>query len=815
MSTFLGDLRLAFRALLRNRAFAWAAVVTLALGIGANVAVLSFADRALRSPLPYPDAQRLVYMYATRNGSGWYATSYPTYRDWASQNRVFSQTAVYAEWRNLVLHGGEVPLRVHANFVSASYFPLLGASPHRGRFFTEEEDRTGGANQVVVLSYGLWQSQFGADPGVVGRTVTLNDVPYVVLGVMAQGFKDLSEVTHSTDVWVPITTTGNLFPPTQLERRTARWMWGLGRLRDDVTFEQARADMQRIGSGIAERFPDSNMDFNVGMKPLKQQFYGDLTGYIRLIAFSSLLILLVAAANFAGLLAVRALDREGDAAVRSALGGSRLRIARPFLLECLVLAVTAGIAGILVGAVGTPLLLRATAIKLPGFFTPGVESGMWAPVGVASLLIGVTAGLLAAWRLRVEAPAAIFRETRALGGRFFGGLRGSLLVAEVALSFILLVGAGLMIEGFTALQSIDLGFDDADLLTMGVDLSSDRYQTPADRARFVEEWTRRASELPGVSQSFAWSIETPGQAYWLIDLYSEGTAGQPDDLKHGYRHAVSASAPRDLGLTLLEGRWFTDADRDEAPAVAIISQGMADAAWSGEDPIGKRFKWRTRDTIPWVTVVGLVADAKLRGRRDAGNLKEVYLPYQQFSQPQVTLMTRATSSVAALGSQPVDLVRSMDPDLAVSDIAPLRSLMAEDLAPARFSALLLVLYAGLAVVLAGSALYGLLAYTIRQRTRELGLRIALGADHRAIAGLVFTRLSLLLLAGVLLGLASSLGLAGKFRERIGPLLSDISVFDARAYLSAPIVLALIAVLAAFVPLVRALRTSPAVALREE
>lgn len=815
MSTVAGDLRLALRTLFANRTFAWAAVATLALGVGANVAVLSVADEVLRSPLPYPASDRLVYLYATFKGDGWYATSFPTFQDWARENRVLSRIAVYAEWRNLVLHGGAAPLRVHANFVSAPYFPILGASPERGRFFGEEEDQIGGDNQVVVISHGLWRSHLGADPDIVGRTLTLNDVPFVVIGVMARDFKDLSEVTHSTDVWIPITSTGRLFPPTQLERRTARWMWGVGRLRAGATLERARADLERVGRSVAERFPDSNTDFNVGVKTLKEQVYGDLAGYVRLVTFSSLVILLVAIANFAGLVSVRALDRQGEAAVRSALGGGWLRIARSFLLECLLLSLVALAAGTLAGALGAPLLLRAAAIELPGFFDLRIDPLTWLPLTVLSLGIGLVSGLLSAIRFRRVDPGVLLRAPRTLGGHSFGGVRGALLVAEVALSFVLLVGAGLMLHGYDALRSVELGFRDAKLLTMGVELSSEKYRTDAERARFVEEWTRRASALPGVAQAFAWAIQPPGLAYHLIDLYAQGSTGQPEDLRHGYRHSVSSEGPQELGLTLLEGRWLTAADDVRSTPVALVSRSMAAAAWPDQSALGKRFRWRTRDTIPWHTVVGVVADAKLRGRRDTENLREVYFPFAQVPQRDVVLLTRAATTLDALGSAPADVVRSIDPDLAVSDVASLRSRLAQDLAPARFSALLLGLYAALAVVLAGSALYGLVAYSIRRRTRELGLRLALGADRGAIARLLLRQLLVLLSAGICLGLGASLALGLTFRERIEPLLSGVSVTAPLAYGQAPLVLLLIAGLAAFVPLRRALWLPPSVALRED
>jgi len=813
IETLIQDLRFGARMLRKNPGFTAVAALTLALGIGANTAIFSVVNGVLLRALPYNEPERLVMVWADRpiqqaqTGLPDSPVAVADFVDWRNQNQVFEQmAALYARRMNLT--GGGEPESVVGLRASASLFPLLGARFTVGRAFLPEEDRAG-ADRVVVISHGLWQQRYGADPKLIGQKITLDNEAYTVIGVTAPDFQfprrgEVPGVATNTkvDLYLPIA-----FTPEEMNNRLQNFLRVIARLKPGVSVQQASAEMNAIARRLTEQYPQTNTDKGVRLAPLHQQTVGKARTALLVLLGAVGFVLLIACANVANLLLARAAGRQKEMAIRAALGARPWRIVRQLLTESLLLAISGGAGGLLLAWWGVELLLSIAPDNLPRAHDIRLDTRVAGFTLLVSLLTGIVFGLLPA----LQASKINLGETLKEGGRDAAGLlrrrlRGSLVVSEVALAFVLLIGAGLLIRSFARLTEVDPGIDPRGILTMNIMLPPAKY-SDGRGAAFFQQTLERVRALPGV-EAAATVFPLPlsgGNAGTGFGI--EGRPSPTDQTFNAGFRLISPDFFKTFRVPLVKGRLLAESDGAKTPLVVVINESLARIYFANEDPLGKRITPPGGDTR---VIVGVVGDVK-HSALDEEAKPEIYFPMAQSPPIFMSLAVRASGDpmqmVAAVRGQ----VWAVDKDQPISDIETMERLMAKSVAPRRFNLLLLGVFALVGLALAGVGLYGVISYTVTQRTREIGVRMALGAQRVDVLRLVIREGMKLAFIGALLGLGGALALTRLLKT----LLFGVSATDPLTFIVIAAVLIIVALLACWIPARRAASMDPLVSLRVE
>ena len=809
MDTLGQDIRYALRALAQQRAFAIVAVLTIALGVGANTAIFSVVNAMLLQPLPYPAADRLVVLWTT-TGSGNNAVAWPEYLDWRAQSHAFEEMGV---WRgqSVTLTGADTePDRASGAFVTASFFDVVGAQARLGRTFRPEETEPTTTQPVTVISHGLWTRRFGADPGILGRTLVLNGQPRTVIGVVGPEFEGgrapFDGWFMGTEVWLPVAD----FPNANGLARGQSELLVAARLRPHTTVAAAQADLSLVARHLEQAYPDTHARRAVVVMPLHEQLVADVRPALLILLGAVGLVLLIACANVANLLLARASHRQRELALRSALGAGRRRLVAQLLTESMVLALAAGVLGAALGSFalrGLVALVPASA-GLPANL--GIDRTVLAFTAGLSLLTGMVFGLLPAWQASRPDLVAVLRE----GGRSVGGaarrrFRDGLVVAEIALSLVLLVGAGLLLRSVSALQGADPGFRTDRLLTMEFRLPPARYPQPAQMAAFFRAILERMRAVPGV-ESVALVRAVPFSGNGGSSLYEiEGAAPAPPGREpRTQTNIVSPGYFRTMGIPILRGRDVEERDTADATPVAVVSATFARTAWPGQDALGKRVRFKGNDR--WWTVVGVAGDVKHGSFTDAP-APQAYTPHEQDPKIFACVVARTTGDPMAAADGIRRAIWSVDAQQPVWKVRSMEALLARARGPTRALSILIAMFAAVALVLAAVGIYGVMTYLVAQRTREIGIRMALGASAHTVVAMVVGRGLALTLAATVLGIAGAAALT----RTLATLLFGVGPLDPLTFVAAAAVLGGVALLACWLPARRAARVDPVVALAEE
>jgi putative ABC transport system permease protein len=807
------DVRFALRLLARTPLLTAAIVATLALGIGAASAVFSLVHAVVLRPLDYDHPDRLVQLFETgkREGgeSDW--ASLPNFRDWRSKTDVFEDMAAY-RYSLVTLTGAEGAETFLGLECTDRLFSVLGVEPLLGRTFIPGEDRPG-REQVAVLSHGLWQRRFDADPGVIGRVVTLDGRPYSIVGVMPASFDFPNSVPGyriaPRELWIPMR------PSDDVEDRGSHNYWAVARLAPGVTLNQARAVMRTLADNLARQYPESNKDLTVTVLPLKVYVAGPARQALLLLLTAIGAVLLLMCANIANLLLSRADARRREMAMRQALGASRARLVAQTLTESLVLALGGAAAGLAVAYYATSLLVRLAPQSLPRIQDTAVDAQVLGFMVLVTGCVGVLFGLAPAfWGSGVNVQQALKEGGARVSGSAIGArIRQGLVVTQLALAVMLLVAAGLLLRSFVRVTTLDLGFNVSRLMTALVNLPPARYGDPAQQVVFFENALRRIQTVPGVvSAAVSDSIPLTGinnQGSFII----EGRPALPPGASgpHANRPHVSANYFETMGLRLIDGRLFDARDRGDSQPVAIISDLAARMYWPGVSPLGKRLATEWVDGRPtWRQIVGVVQATHHFGL-EAPQKAEVYVPHQQSPSPFMQLVVRTQGDPAAVIDPIRHEIAAMDPEQPAFAFQTMESLLAEAGAQRRFQTALVSAFAVLALLLAAIGVYGVMGHMVMQRSREIGVRLALGALSGDVVGMVLRSGLRLTVAGIAAGLAGALAVSGVLRT----FLFGVSSLDPLTYVGVATVLVLVALLATYLPSRAASRLDPLIVLREE
>jgi len=791
------DVSYSLRVLLKSYAFTIVVVLTLALGIGANTAIFSFANGILLRPLPYPQSDRLAVLEETSPGIQNMGVSYPNFLDWRDQNTVFESIAAYGQSRFSMTLGGEAA-EIRCSRVSYGLFELLRVPPQLGRTFTRNEDRPE-EDGVVILGYDLWQKYFAGDPNVIGKQVPVSGRTRTVIGVMPRGFR-FPEVSQ---LWVPLALT------TQIYTRNDHGLEAIARLRDGVSVAQAQSEMHSIAARLDELNPLTNKGLDVRVTSLHENLSGNYRDALLILLGVVGFVLLVACVNVANLMLARATARQKEFALRAALGASRWRIVRQLLFESLLLAVFGGVLGFVLSVGALRLLLTAIPFDLPVWMNFSIDLRVLGFTLGITLLTGLIFGVVPALQTsRVDLNDTLKEAARgSSGGR--SRARSLLVVAEIAMSLVLLVGAGLMVQSFLRLRSVNIGLDTKNVLTAALITPRAKYKA-SERAALIKQIVTQVSSLPGVESASATATLPLNGNNWGRGLTVEGNAAT-DQTPMVQHTVVTPGYFRTMGITLLAGRDFNDSDTKDSPDVTIIDERLARLYWPNQSPIGKRVRFGPReDNEPWHTIVGVVS--KIRHQRMQEETDpSVYLPHQKVPTGGMTLVARTSSN-------PHDFVRALrrevaqlDPDVAVSEVATMDEVVAESIWQPRLYAMLFAVFAGGALLLALIGIYGVMAFLVQTRTHEIGIRMALGASARDVFRLIVGRGMTLTAVGVVIGVAGAIALTRLMHS----LLFNTSTTDPFIFILISAVLSLAAFFACYLPARRAARVDPLIALRYE
>jgi putative ABC transport system permease protein len=814
MESLLKDIRYGIRSLLKRRGFAAIAVITLALGIGANTAIFSVVNAVLLRPLPFHNAGELVTLWE-RNPKQGYEQNPPAagnYVDWREQNRVFAQMAIYAPSRRFNLSLGDQPEQINGAVVSTSLFELLGVHPVQGRTFSFEEEQPGN-DQVALISHNLWQRHFAGDPNSVGRTITLDSKTYTIVGVMPEGFQFPGGsgtvlrifTPAAAELWVPLALDADT-----LSQRSSHSLNVIGRLKPGITVAQATAEMDAIQQRLEQQYPTFYVGSHVKVVPLAEQIVGTARQPLLILWGAVAFVLLISCANVANLLLSRSSTRKKEFALRAALGAGRLRIIRQLLTESLLLSIAGGIAGTLLAAWGVQVL---STIVPPDFPRRGeIEIDGW--VLGFTLLISVLTGIIFGLAPAIQSTKLDLVDALKAGGRNSAGsshrhsLRSLLVMSEMALALILLIGAALMIQSFLRLRQVGAGFTPDSILTMQVSLPS--YSYPRDRRPAVfQQVLDRAQSVPGVQVAAAAKhLPLSGDNMnFAFDI--EGRPFPPGRSPGADCRFVTPGYFKALRIPLIKGRVFADSDGPQAPPVLLINKAMADRFFPNEDPIGKRLQLGINNFAG--QIVGIVGNVKHVGL-DAEVNDEVYLPYSQapFS-IDMTLLVRTSGDPMSFAGAMRNELATVDKQMSIGKVRTMDTIIANSVAQPRFRTLLLALFGISALLLASVGIYGVMSYAVTQRTQEIGIRMALGAQVSDVRKLVMRNGLTLALIGIAIGLAGAYGLT----RLIASLLFGISATDAWTFVGVSAVLMAVALIACYIPARRATKVDPLVALRYE
>jgi putative ABC transport system permease protein len=808
LEQLLQDIRFGLRMLGKNPGFTAVAMLTLALGIGANTAVFSVVSAVLLRPLPYKEPSRLVVLNETTPKVGDVSVSYPNFFDWRAASHTFSQMAAVRSI-DLNLAGVTQPENISGDAVSPNFLSMMGVRPFLGRDFEASEEKAGTA-PVVLLSYALWQSHLGGDPNAVGKTITLDGRSFTIVGVLPPNYRSMDK----TDVMLPIGVWATNNSEGAKDRGDRGDMVVIGRLAPGVTLAQAHVEMESIAARLAKEYPASNDQFSVALRPIREAFVGDMKTAILVLFGAVLFVLLIACANVANLFLVRGASRTKEVALRIAFGASRSRIIRQMLTESLILACLGGVVGVALSFGGIRGMARLIPEDMLSGATVNLDSSVLLFVAGIVVLAAFIFGLTPAWRSTKPNVQAELKEggRTASAGAAQNRLRGALAVAETSLALILLVGAGLMMKSLYRLLEVDPGFRPDRVLKMGMDLRTQPYSKDPAVLNFWQQLLDRVRVLPGVESAAVGTVVPLTDSHSRSDVTIEGMAQPtPGNYPHPDVHIVSPGYVETLGISLLRGRTFTDADSEKAPLAGMINAMVARRFFPNEDPVGKRFMFgHPSATHPaeWCTIVGVVGDTRLYGLANPARL-EVYVPLRQNPQSGMALVVKSGDDPTALTSAIREVVHSIDKDQPIRAISTMKELVSYSVGTRRMTLMLLGLFSGLALILGAIGIYGVISYSVVQRTHEIGIRIALGAPRREVLRLVVSQGLKLAGAGIAIGIVAAFGLA----RLMSSLLYGVSATDFETFTGVAILLALVALLACYVPARRAMRVDPIVALR--
>jgi putative ABC transport system permease protein len=803
------DLRYGLRTLLKNPGFTVVALSALALGIGANSAIFSVVNAVLLRPLPFKNPEQLVMVWenATHLGFPKNTPSPPNFIDWQRLNTVFTGMAAMVE-RSFNLTGVGEPERLDGRRVSANLFDLLGVPPFVGRTFVPDDDRAGA--HVLLLSYSLWQRRFGSDPSIIGRAVTLNGESYTVIGVMPRGVHLPGYGNWNDQLWVPIA-----FSSEEKTERGNHFLDVIARIKPGINRKQAQAEMETIAARLAKEYPKYNTQIGATVTPLHEEIVGDIKPALLILLGAVGFVLFIACANVANLLLARAAVREKEIALRIALGASRSRLTRQFLTESVLLALLGGGFGLLLALAGIRVLKTFIPATISQTQTINIDAKVVVFTALVALLTGIVFGLAPA----MNALHSNLNDSLKEGGRDSAAgskgnrLRNLLVIGEVAVSFILLIGAGLLINSFLHLRNLDPGFRADHLLTMRVDLSELKYPDGERRAEFFDEVLRRLRSLPGlesaaVAANLPFTYNGDSTTIAVEGIPDPPPAHWPDVI---YR-AIGSGYFTTMGIPMIRGRDFTDQDRGDSKKVVVISEKTAQHYWPGEDPIGKRLKpGATTSDIPWREVIGVVKDVR-QNDFIAQPKMQMYLPYRQMKDLAANaLVVRTSVEPMSLATSVRNAIWTVDKDQPVANIDTMDHIVSEAIARQRFSMLLLGVFAALALLLAAVGIYGVMSYSVAQRRHEIGIRIALGAQRADVLRMTMKQGLKLVALGLLIGLASAFVLT----RVMASLLFGISATDPATFASICVVLLGVAALANYIPALRATKVDPIVALQAQ
>ena len=800
IETFSQDVRYAFRMLLKNPGFTAIAVIALTLGIGANTAIFSVVNAVLLRPLPYPESDRLVMIFENNPSKGWdtFSVSPANFLDWRSQNKSFEDLAAFTG-AAFNLAGSGDPERIAGSRVSSSLFSILRVNAEYGRVFTADEDQDG-HGQVVVLGHGLWERRFGADKNLVGKQITLSDKSYTVVGIMPLDFQFPSRA----EIWTPMA-----FAPREIPVRGGHYINVIGRLKQGVTFAQAKANMDGITEQLVKQYPNSNGGWGVNPKPLLEVSVGNIRPQLQVLLVAVAFVLLIACANVANLLLAKASGRQREIAIRTALGAGRGRVIRQLLTESVMLAIAGGTFGLLLAYWGVKVLISISPDTIPRSKTIGIDGQALGFTLLVSLLTGIFFGLVPA----LQASKPDLNHTLKEGGRSGSSgaaqryMRNVLVVSEIALSLILLIGAGLLIKSFIRLRQVDPGFKSEGVLTMQISLPRSKYGDDPQQIAFAQQLLQKMKTIPGIESSSV-TTTAPLLGGSIYGFTFEGNAElAPQDVPSAEYYSVSSDYFQTMRMRLMKGRAFTEYDSANANKVAIINESMVRKFFPHEDPIGRRMNI-TNGYQASREIIGIIGDVKTGGI-DAPVASQMYVPILQEPDNSLIVTVRGgnnpLSLVGALRSQ----VQEIDPTQPIANVKTMDEVMASSIAPRRLTMVLLGIFAAVALILAAVGIYGVMSYSVTQRTHEIGIRMALGAKVVDVLKMVIGQGMLLTLAGLVIGLIGALGLSWLIES----LLFGVSSRDPWTFFAISGLLTLVALFAVYLPARRAAKTDPIIALR--
>jgi predicted permease len=803
MTDFLHDVRYALRSMRKSPGFTAVALLTVALGIGANTAIFSIVDAVMLRPLPYRDPGSLVQIWERRRDNDHAVASYPNFRDWRAQSRLIAPMAAYSDW-TLNLTGAGSPERVQGAVVSATFFQVLGVRADIGRTFAPDED-TPGHDDVVIVGHGLFERRFGSDRSLVGRPIMLNGKSFTVIGVAPTGIR-LPNLPPEADFFLPV--SHGYF--TEAENRDGHYLSVVGRLKKGATLAMARSELGAIAHRLLVLYPHSNT--GVSSFPLSREIAGDTRPALLVLLAAVFVVLMIAAVNVANMLLARASARRREIAVRAALGAGRLRLVRQFLTESILLAAAGGGLGILLALGSVAFVRNFGPADIPRLDQARVDG----PVLLYALAVSVVTGILFGLAPACHGSGNRLNESLKQGDRRSSsgdsGARRAFVVAEFTLSLMLLIGAGLMLQSFRRLTRLDPGFRTTGILTAELDFPESKYPRGRDITAFGARLLGRLRALPGVEAagavsnlplrddrrttlSFVVEGRTPDRANPMIAIFSSVTPGYFDA----------------IGVPLFRGRLFADSDAREAPKVAIINRSFAERIFPGGDPLGKRVALSDNPGPgDWATVVGIVADARSQDIQTEPGI-QLFMPYSQRASSGMAIVVRTAGDPARLSTDLRRAVSEIDPEQPTYAIATMRSVVSDSMGQPRFRALLIGIFAGIALLLAAAGIYGVLSYTVMQRTHEIGIRVALGAERGHVLRLIVGHGMRLAAIGVGIGLLGGLAVS-RFLKAV---LFGVETTDLATFAAVPGILLLVALAACAIPGWRATRVDPVVALREE
>lgn len=820
-STIWQDIKYGARMLLKNPGVTIIVIIALALGIGANSAIFSVVNAVLLRPLPYEESDRLVFLNEKSSKLDEMSISYPNFTDWRNQNQTFEKMGVYNRASYNLTGSGEAE-RIVTGQMSADLFSVLRVNPLIGRVYNNEEDKPGGT-PVVVLSYALWQRRFGGQAGVINQAITLNGRSYTIIGVMPETYAYPSRV----EMWVPV---GQLSDQTSWQSRGNHpGLYGVARLKPGVTFEQAEADMNNVAANLAQQYPDSNSGTSIRLRSLIEIFVSDVRRALWVIFGAVGFVLLIACANIANLLLARATARKKEMAIRTAVGASRWRIVRQLLTESLLLSLIGGGIGLALARWGIDLILYVSPNAIPRSREIGLDWTVLAFTIGVSFLTGILFGLIPA----IQAGEVDVHETLKETGRGTTGrqwLRSSLVVVEVATTLVLLIAAGLMIRSFYLLQKVNPGFSHEHLTSFSVSLPQKKYSTEEQRSSFYNRLMENIRALPGVESSAAASGLPLGNNGWQTSFMVDGQPPpKPEQMPLMEACLVTPDYFKAMNIPVLRGRVFTDRDdrshlagkdlsklNDIQRSMAgltkiVIDEQFAQRHWPGEEAVGKRVKMGQEPDAPVLEVLGVVGRVKMESLNQNSDRVQGYFAFNQVPQGGMTVIIKGASDPNQLISSVRNAVKEIDPDQPIYSPRTMDDIRAESVAPERLNLTLLSLFGGLALVLAMVGIYGVMSYSVTQRTHEIGIRMAIGARPLDVFKMILGHGMKLALIGVGIGLLLAFGLT----RLMETMLFGVQPTDAMTFAGISILLITIALLACYLPGRRATKVEPTVSLRYE